>query len=277
MKTQTTHHLDIIAQPLSPTTELTVTNHLGDKQSIFLVREQPLTIYLNRQEIVTVMTMGSEPVHLVAGFLLNQQLVANADDIRSIHIDWTVNAAAVYADNTQHIQQQTEKRVVTSGCGQGTMFNAVMESATQQQANLAAIAPLSTEQIYALLAQLSSENAVYKQAGGVHSCALCTTEAVIKTVEDVGRHNAVDSLTGYLALEKPNKAPTIMYTTGRLTSEMVIKTAQMGLPLIISRSGATSMGVAVANAAGITLISRAKGKRFLVLSNPERINYNHAN
>ncbi len=240
-------------------------------RDIFLVREQPLTIYLNRQEIVTLMTMGSAPAYLIAGFLLNQQLIDSAAAIHSIHVDWDVNAAAVYADTVEAVGQKTEKRVVTSGCGQGTMFTAVMDHAAKKAAHLPTITPLTAENIYALLAQLSKENDVYKQAGGVHGCALCTHNRVIKVIEDVGRHNAVDSLTGYLALENISETPTIMYTTGRLTSEMVIKTAQMGLPVIISRSGATSMGVEVAEAAGITLISRAKGKGFLLLTGQHRL------
>lgn len=263
--------IDILAEALPPVAPHTVIDNKGAAQNISLVREQPLTIYLNRREIVTVMTMGSAPAYLIAGFLLNQQLIRRAEDIRSIHVDWGVNAAAVYADGTEKTAEKIEKRVVTSGCGQGTMFASVIDAAAQNKANLPAIKPLTADRIYALLKQLSHENNVYKQAGGVHGCALCTRDSVIKVIEDVGRHNAVDSLTGYMALEHVSEIPTLMYTTGRLTSEMVIKTAQMRLPVIISRSGATSMGVAVAEAAGITLISRAKGKRFLVLSGVERV------
>lgn len=271
MKTRITHPIDIIAEPLAATEALTVVDNSGTEKTIYLVREQPLTIYLNRQEIVTVMTMGSEPAYLVAGFLLNQHLIASSNDIRSIHIDWSVNAAAVYADNVQHIKQQTEKRIVTSGCGQGTMFAAVIQAATENRPTPHTMPVMTADHVHALLTQLAVANEVYKQAGGVHSCALCTHDKVLKTVEDVGRHNAVDSLTGFVALEAISDKPTIMYTTGRLTSEMVIKTAQMGLSMIISRSGATSMGVEVAKAADITLISRAKGKRFLVLTGRQRL------
>lgn len=265
------HSVEIIAEPLPAVSSHTVIDHTGQTQTIFLVREQPLTIYLNRREIVTVMTMGAAPAYLIAGFLLNQQLIARAEDIDSIHVDWTVGGAAVYATASEDTAQRTEKRVVTSGCGQGTMFADVMENATQNAKQLMDVPTLTASQIYALLAELSQENEVYKKAGGVHSCALCTHNAVIKTVEDVGRHNAVDALSGYLALEPTAERPTIMYTTGRLTSEMVIKTAQMGIPIVISRSGATSMGLAVAEAAGITLISRAKGQRFLILTHGERV------
>lgn len=268
--------IEILAQALAPVSPQTAIDNTGAVKEMFLVREQPLTIYLNRQEIVTVMTMGGAPAYLIAGFLLNQQLISEAAAIRSIHVDWGVNAAAVYADGAESIQQKTEQRIVTSGCGQGTMFASVMEKASENAAKLPNIPALTVEGIYALLAQLSKENEVYKQAGGVHGCALCTPDKVIKVIEDVGRHNAVDSLTGFMALEEIKDTPTIMYTTGRLTSEMVIKTAQMGLPVIISRSGATSMGVQVAEAAGITLISRAKGKRFLVLSGRERLAINTA-
>lgn len=274
MKPMTTHRkIEIIAEPLPPVSPQTATDNVGESQHIYLVREQPLTIYLNRVEVVTVMTMGAYPAYLITGFLLNQQLIDHADDIESIHVDWSVNAAAVRAKQSNKIKEKTEKRVITSGCGQGTMFASVMEKAADNGKTLPHVDPITPEQIYALLAQLSDENEVYKKSGGVHSCALCTSNTVIKMIEDVGRHNAVDSLTGFLALNPPPSPPTVMYTTGRLTSEMVIKTAQMGLPVVISRSGATSMGVAVAQAANITLISRAKGKRFLILHGKERINF----
>lgn len=267
--------IDIIAEPLATTASQVAIDHNGVAQPLFLVREQALTIYLNRVEIVTLMTMGAEPAALIVGFLLNQQLIESAADIHSIHVDWSVNAAAVVATATQKTTATINKRIVTSGCGQGTMFAAVMETAVDNAKHLPTIAPLRPQQLYDLLAQLSQDNEVYRKAGGVHSCALCTHEHVIKSVEDVGRHNAVDSLTGFMALSDKTEAPLLMYTTGRLTSEMVIKTAQMGLPIIVSRSGATSMGVDVAESAGITLVARAKGKRFLVLTHSHRIATNH--
>ncbi len=219
--------IEILAQPLAPVVPLRAHNNHGQAQDIYLVREQPLTIYLNRIEIVTLMTMGTEPAYLIAGFLLNQHLIEEIDDITSIHVDWTVNAAAVVAKNVHYVQEKTQQRVVTTGCGQGTMFSAVMEKVRAQVRDLPPLPPLTAEKIYALLRQLNDKNSVYRQAGAVHGCALCSDTQVIKVIEDVGRHNAVDGLSGFLALETPAHPPTIMYTTGRLTSEMVIKTAQM--------------------------------------------------
>lgn len=265
------HHIEIIANALSPVAPQVAMDNKGNTQEVFLVREQPLTIYLNRIEIVTVMTMGATPVELIVGFLLNQHLIQSIDDIDAIHVDWSVNAAAVSAHNTTAIQEKTQSRVVTSGCGQGTMFASVMDNLSENRLDNNHIPPLSSQQIYRLLEQLSGENAIYRKAGGVHSCAICSDSEVIRAIEDVGRHNAVDSLAGFMALNPSEKPPLILYTTGRLTSEMVIKTAQMGLPYVISRSGATSMGVEVAKTAGITLISRAKGTRFLVLNGQENV------
>lgn len=264
------HSIELIASPLSATSTVQAIDNVGQKQTVHLVREQPLTIYLNRKTIVTVMTMGAEPAHLIVGFLLNQGLIQSVTDIRSVHVDWSVNAGAVYADNVGEQDNTPQDRIITSGCGQGTMFATVMNN-LQQRPALPDMPPISTAQIYHLLSELSQENTVYKQAGGVHSCALCTHTHVIKTIEDVGRHNALDSLAGFWALQSPSPQPTLMYTTGRLTSEMVIKTAQMGLSLIISRSGATAMGVEIAEKTGITLVSRAKGKRFLVLTHPHNV------
>ncbi len=279
MKNQQNHFsIDIKSTALPATQTLMAYNSQGNAKQIELVEEQPLTIYLNRKEIVTVMTMGAFPAYLVIGFLLNQQLIEKVSDVASVHVDWDTQAAAVTTNHQVSENQQLEKksRVVTSGCGQGTMFGHVMSSISTAGKNINAI-QLSTIQIQSLLNQLTAENEVYKKAGGVHTCALCSKEKIIKSIEDVGRHNALDSLTGYLALEAAKghlseaDQPNIMYTTGRLTSEMVIKTAQMGIPLIISRSGATAMGVAVAQQAGITLISRAKSKHFLVLNGVENI------
>lgn len=260
--------VDIKTQSLPSTDELTAVDQFGVEKSIYLVAEQPLTIFLNKKEIVTVMTMGACPHYLVAGFLLNQQLVECYHDFHSIHIDWAVNGAAVYAKQSQSSEINTENRVVTSGCGQGTMFAKLMEANIDLTKDNQQI---RQSQIYALLSRLAHENEVYIKAGGVHTCALCTTDSVIKTVEDVGRHNAIDSLTGYLAIENVGITPTVMYTTGRLTSEMVIKTAQMGIAILLSRSGATSMGVKIAQQYGMTLIARAKGQKFIVLNRPDRV------
>lgn len=264
------HVIDIKSTPLIPTQAVAAYDANGNQKPIELVGESALTIYLNRIEIVTVMTMGATPAYLIIGFLLNQQLIQSINDISAIHIDWETHAAAVTATTTSALQEKTQQRIVTSGCGQGTMFANVVNNLTTTAQNRPNI-KLSPTEIRELLIQLTQENAIYKKAGGVHTCALCTKDQVIKSIEDVGRHNALDSLTGFLALEAPEVSPSIMYTTGRLTSEMVIKTVQMNIPLIISRSGATSMGVEIAKKAGITIISRAKGKHFLVLNGSENI------
>ncbi|WP_218110494.1 formate dehydrogenase accessory sulfurtransferase FdhD [Ostreibacterium oceani] len=262
------HTIDIITDSLPATVETTALSATGETQTTLLVQEHPLTLYLNRVEIVTLMTMGNEPHYLVVGFLLHQHLIESVDDISAIHIDWSVHSAAVSAKTTQQIEEKTNSRVVTSGCGQGTMFSHVMDNLPSFSKHNTTI---TTAQIYELLAQLAHENTIYRQAGAVHSCALCTHDSVIKSVEDVGRHNAIDALGGYIALESPQQKPTVMYTTGRLTSEMVIKTVQMQIPILLSRSGATAMGVAVGKAAGVMLISRAKGRSFSVLTEPQRL------
>lgn len=260
--------IEIKNQTLSATKALTAVDQFGEEQAIYLVSESPLTIFLNKKEIVTVMTMGACPHYLVAGFLLNQGLVERYQDFQSIHIDWSVNSAAVYAKQRQAAQVETAKRVVTSGCGQGTMFAKLMALDLNLDKDCTQI---HKSEIYALLLQLSKENEVYIKAGGVHTCALCTTQTVLKTIEDVGRHNAIDSLTGFAAIEGLVAPATVMYTTGRLTSEMVIKTAQMGIAILLSRSGATSMGVEIAKQYGMTLIARAKGQKFLILNRPDRV------
>lgn len=260
--------IEIKTEALSATEALNVTDQFGVTKEIYLVAERPLTIFLNKKEIVTVMTMGACPHYLVAGFLLNQGLVEHYQDFQSIHIDWAVNSAAVYAKQAAEQQVATENRVVTSGCGQGTMFGKLMGLALDLSEDDTQI---TQSEIYALLAQLAHENEVYIKAGGVHTCGLCSRQSVLKTIEDVGRHNAIDSLTGFAAIEGLDEKPTVMYTTGRLTSEMVIKTAQMGIAILLSRSGATSMGVDIAKQYGMTLIARAKGQKFLVLNRPDRV------
>ncbi len=268
--------MDIKSTPLPPTQTVTAYDAHGNQKTVELVEEKPLTIYLNRVEIVTVMTMGAYPVYLVIGFLLNQKLIETVNDISAIHIDWETQAAAVTTQTEQSPQQENKSRIVTSGCGQGTMFGHVMATITTKESQITPIQVNKTH-IQSLLHLLTDENEVYKKAGGVHTCALCSKTKVIKSIEDVGRHNALDSLTGFLVLEtlrgnlNQTESPNIMYTTGRLTSEMVIKTAQMGIPMIISRSSATVMGVTIAKQTGITLVSRAQGKHFLILNGIENI------
>ncbi len=264
-------NIDIVTSSLDSTVAVQVVDNMNVENSSYLVQEHPLTIYLNKKEIVTVMTMGSNPHYLVAGFLLNQRLVSSSHKFISIHIDWSVNSSSVYAEINSESKINIEKKIVTTGCGQGTMFASLLDDLSSNIQEKLSVVTIKRSQIYNLLGELSKKNDVYRKAGGVHSCALCTSDIVIKTIEDVGRHNAVDSLTGFLALNDITRAPSIMYTTGRLTSEMVIKTAQMGLSILISRSGATSMGVDIAKKTGITLISRAKGKSFQILNRADRV------
>jgi FdhD protein len=236
---------------------------------VSLVGERPLTIYLDKYEIVTLMTIGSHPELLTLGYLLNQGLLDNLDQVRITQVDWETNSVAVITSK-QHtdIRSMLEKRTITTGCGQGTVFGSLMDKI--QQINMHH-PPFKQSDCYALLRTIRDYNLVYKQAGAVHGCALCAGSEIVVFVEDVGRHNAVDAIAGYMQLEKITGDDKVFYTTGRLTSEMVIKVSQMQIPILLSRSGATQMGVEVAQQAGVTLISRAKGKAFQVLSGAPNI------
>ncbi len=254
---------------LSSTTTIDAINEQGESQPVSLVGERPLTIYLDKYEIVTLMTIGSHPELLTLGYLLNQGLLDNLDQVRIIQVDWETNSVAVVTSK-QHtdIRSMLEKRTITTGCGQGTVFGSLMDKI--QQINMHH-PPFKQSDCYALLRTIRDYNLVYKQAGAVHGCALCAGCEIVVFVEDVGRHNAVDAIAGYMQLETITGVDKVFYTTGRLTSEMVIKVSQMQIPILLSRSGATQMGVEIAQQAGVTLISRAKGKAFQVLSGAQNI------
>lgn len=244
------------------TEQATVFDELGGERTIQIACERPLTIYLNKREIVTLMTLGADPEALVVGYLKNQGFIERVEDLTAVQVDWDVESAAVVTrKEPAHLVSMLEKRTVTSGCGQGTMFGDLMEKIANVELP---VTPVKQSMIYSLLRALSQHNETYKNAGAVHACAVSDGDYIVSFVEDVGRHNAVDTLAGRLWLQGINPNGKIFYTTGRLTSEMVIKVAQMGISVLLSRSGVTQMGLALAREMGITLLARAKGRHFLI-------------
>lgn len=246
----------------------------GDPREIELVGERALTLYVDKQEIVTLMTMGTHPELLTLGYLKNQGFFDNIAEIKVVQVDWETEAVAVvtYAQSSDFTERM-QQRTVTTGCGQGTVFGRLMEKLQKIR-----VPQVSIKQsvLYGMLDALKEHNEVYKKAGAVHGCALCKGDKIDFFIEDVGRHNAVDAIAGYMWLNDIASADKIFYTTGRLTSEMVIKVSQMGIPVLLSRSGATQMGLEMARQSGVTLISRAKGKHFLVLNGFENIEFDTA-
>ena len=244
------------------TEQATVIDELGGERTIQIACERPLTIYLNKREIVTLMTLGADPEALVVGYLKNQGFIERAEDLTAVQVDWDVESAAVVTrKEPAHLASMLEKRTVTSGCGQGTMFGDLMEKIADVELP---VTPVKQSMVYSLLSALSQHNETYKNAGAVHACAVSDGDYIVSFVEDVGRHNAVDTLAGRLWLQGISPNGKIFYTTGRLTSEMVIKVAQMGISVLLSRSGVTQMGLALAREMGITLLARAKGRHFLI-------------
>ncbi|WP_299018627.1 formate dehydrogenase accessory sulfurtransferase FdhD [uncultured Photobacterium sp.] len=246
-----------------------VMDEYGDMMEKEIACEHPLTVYLNWIEVVTLMTLGERPAALVLGYLKNQGFIEDLDAIESLIIDWDTNSAAVITrESTDGLEKKLGKKTVTSGCGQGTMYGNVMkklEGVTLPQPRIA------QSNLYGLLEALTHHNATYKAAGAIHGCAVCKGTEILSFVEDVGRHNAVDTLAGEMWLQDETGEDKIFYTTGRLTSEMVIKVAQMGIPVLLSRSGATQMGYELAQQLGITMIARAKGHRFQVYNGMENL------
>ena len=254
---------------LHPTLAVTAVDEYQNVREMDIADERPLTLYIDSHEIVTLMTLGMAPELLALGYVKNQGLINKLEDIRSIQVDWEVNAAAVTtALNRDDWSARLGPRIVTTGCGQGTVFGDIIE-----QLDNIRIKPISLRQstIYTLLKNLNAYNEVYKNAGGVHGCALCQGSNIIAFIEDVGRHNAVDAIAGKMWLEDINGADKLFYTTGRLTSEMVIKVAQMGIPILMSRSGITQMGLKLARDLGVIMFSRVQGKHFLIYNGSEHI------
>ncbi|MBL0123558.1 MAG: formate dehydrogenase accessory sulfurtransferase FdhD [Betaproteobacteria bacterium] len=232
--------------------------------------EHPLTIYVDKREILTIMTLGAAPEALVIGYLRNQRLLESIDEIVSVQVDWEVNACAVVTrSGLKNLDEKMAKRTKTTGCGEGTVFGDLM--ADLENVKLPGDVRLSEETLYGLLNNVRVYESIYKQAGAVHGCALAAGTEILTFIEDVGRHNAVDAIAGWMWLEGVNGGDKIFYTTGRLTSEMVIKAAQMGIPFLVSRSGLTQMGYEIAQKTGITMIGRAVNKHYLLFTGAARL------
>jgi FdhD protein len=246
-----------------------VINNLGEKQSLEIPTERALTVYVDKKEIVTLMTLGAYPEWLVLGYLLNQRLINSALELESITVDWEVNAAAVKTYNgIVNLKKKTAKHIVTTGCGQGSMFGNLMDNIADIQLPESTI---NQSQLYSIVNTIRINDSVYKSAGSVHGCALFEGESMRVFIEDVGRHNALDSIAGWMAIHPEVIYNKIFYTTGRLTSEMIIKAAQMGVPIVISRSGITEMGYYIAQKLNLCAIGRATNKRFFCFTAPDRL------
>lgn len=247
---------------LAPTHEATAVDEFGDQRAVLIAGESPLTLYVDKREIVTLMTLGGHPEALTLGYLRNQGFLDDINEIKAVQVDWETESVAVVTHHgIEGWEEKLAKRTVTTGCGQGTVFGDIMDKLESIHLPRA---PLTQALVYELLRNLSTRNEVYKEAGAVHGCALCRGPNILMFVEDVGRHNAVDAIAGLMWLDGLTGEDKIFYTTGRLTSEMVIKVAQMGIPVLLSRSGVTQMGLSLAQRVGVTMLARAKGTHFLI-------------
>jgi len=244
-------------------------DHEGRAIETSVTVERPLTLYLNGQEVVTMMTIGDYPEYLTVGYLRNQNMLRADDEITGIDYDDEVEVVVVRTARKTDYEKKLKKKTLTSGCAQGTVFGDVME--TFESTVLPKDVELRTSWLYRLFKTINTTPSLYLEAGAIHGCALCREDRALIYMEDVGRHNAVDKIAGYMHLEGIGASDKTFFTTGRLTSEMVIKTVQMGIPILISRSGFTAWGVELARQADLTLVGRAKGKRFIALAGEHRI------
>jgi FdhD protein len=265
-------HRPLLSNAAAPLTkEVDVIDERGRISTISIPAERPLTLYVDKRELVTLMTLGGAPEALILGYLRNQRLVRSIEDIEAIQVDWEVEAAAITTrSGIADIEERTSKKVVTTGCGQGSVFGGLMDEV--DKIILPADSRLRQGTLYKIVDTIRTQQSIYKQAGSVHGCALFSGEGeLLYFVEDVGRHNAVDSIAGRMWLDGVRGEDKVFYTTGRLTSEMVIKGAQMGIPFLLSRSGTTQMGHMVAEKLGMSLLARCTGKHFLMLTGKERL------
>jgi FdhD protein len=251
------------------TFEVDALNERGELLPTSIAGEHPLTLYVDKREIVTLMTLGQAPEALALGYLRNLRLARSIDEMADVQLDWETDAVAVTTRaGLGDLDAKMGKRTVTTGCGQGTVFGSLMDEV--DTIRLRSDVALEEETLYELLDAVRRHETIYKSAGAVHGCALASGGDILYFVEDVGRHNAVDAIAGQMWLDGVDGSDKIFYTTGRLTSEMVIKTAQMGIPFLVSRSGLTQMGHAIATRVGITMIGRAVNKHYLLFTGRER-------
>jgi len=268
-QTQEKYRPEITHAGLSPTHPVQVVDEFNERRDVEIPGESPLTLYVDEREIVTLMTIGAHPEALALGYLRNQRFVDRLEQIKSVVVDHHTEAVNVTTwDGIEGWDEKLKKRTVTTGCGQGTVFSCTLDSLYTMK-----LPEIMVHQstLYGLLANVSNCNGVYKRAGAVHGCGLCENTEIVLYSEDVGRHNAADAISGYMWLDDIQGDNKIFYTTGRLTSEIVMKTAHMGIAVLLSRSGVTHMGLELAQELGMTMIARAKGKHFLVYHGAENI------
>ena len=252
------------------TYEVEVFDEKKRKKYLSIPAEKPLTLYLNNKELITIMTLGSNTRALIIGYLRNQRIIRSLDELESIQIDWDVNAAAVKTRNEKSVANFLNERItLTTGCGQGTMFGDL--TSELQEVKLSSSCHVKQSELVKIIEEVRTFKSIYKQAGSVHGCALFKDSRMLFYCEDIGRHNAVDAIAGRMWEEKLLGEELLFYTTGRLTSEMVIKGAQMGIPFLLSRSGVTQMGVEMARNVNMTLLGRCSGKHFVVFNGVQRL------
>jgi FdhD protein len=253
------------------TREIEVLDEYGDRRSIHIPDERPLTLYVDKRELVTLMTLGAEPELLALGYLRNQRLVTRVDEVLSITADWDVDAVAVRTRaGVEDFERKTASRVVTTGCGQGTVFGDMMDGLQSVQLPDARSARISQSMLRNILEVMRQQDSIHRKAGSVHGCALFRGTEKLMFIEDVGRHNAIDTIAGWMWMHGVHGADKVFYTTGRLTSEMVMKSAQIGVPIIVSRNGVTAMGHEMATRLGMTLFGRASNRHFICYTGFER-------
>ncbi|HYA38763.1 MAG TPA: formate dehydrogenase accessory sulfurtransferase FdhD [Candidatus Methylomirabilis sp.] len=256
---------------LAPTHPVTALDEYGEPRDLQIAGEFPLTLKVDGREVVTLMTLGTRPEELALGYLRNQRLIERIEDIRAVAVDWDRNLVQVDTHHGHGIvnwEKKLAKRTVTTGCGQGTVFSCTLDKLYDVRLPRVQV---RQSLIYGLLRALSDHNEIYRSAGGVHGCALCRETLPLIFVEDVGRHNAADAIAGRMWLDRISGHDKIFYTTGRLTSEIVMKAAHMGIPVLLSRSGITHMGLELARELGIVMIARAKGNHFLVYQGADAV------
>jgi FdhD protein len=267
------HRPRMSSEGLQPTHSVDATDEFQDVRKLQVAGEFPLTIKVDGSEVVTLMTLGTYPEKLTLGYLRNQRLIEAIDEVAEVRVNWdqeTATVRTIHGAGIVDLQEKISKRTVTTGCGQGTVFSCTLDKLYDSQLPRVEI---RQSRIYALLKNISSFNKIYRTAGAVHGCALCQESKILYFVEDVGRHNATDTIAGEMWLEGINGNDKWFYTTGRLTSEIVMKAAHMGIPVLLSRSGITYMGLELAQDLGVTLIARAKGRHFLVYNGKDTVIY----